>query len=174
MRRSPFLGVLVNDLTANPLTAAARPDDGGYRGRGDRDYGGRDDYAPRGTLCGSQYRIRRLTTTSTLSESRYPPREELPLPTAPPYTAFVGNLAFDISDRDVEEFFGVTVCRMVLLPRRKLTLQRSQLKSIKIIKDRDDRPKGFGYVEFQTLQDLKDGLAKSGVVRIPGLHFSPP
>ena len=38
----------------------------------------------------------------------------------------------------------------------------SQTKSIKIIKDRDDRPKGFGYIEFATLDGLKDALAKSG------------
>ena len=38
----------------------------------------------------------------------------------------------------------------------------SQTKSIKIIKDRDDRPKGFGYIEFATLDGLKDALARSG------------
>jgi len=78
------------------------------------------------------------------SESRYRPREELPLPTAPPYTAFVGNLAFDIREEEIEEFFG------------------SKLKSVKIIKDRDDKSKGRGFVEFETLQGLKDGLTKSG------------
>lgn len=35
-----------------------------------------------------------------------PPREDLPLPTAPPYTAFVGNLAFDLSEMDMQDFFG--------------------------------------------------------------------
>jgi RNA recognition motif-containing protein len=39
-----------------------------------------------------------------------------------------------------------------------------QTKSIKIIKDRDEKPKGFGYVEFEELDGLKDALAKSGVV----------
>lgn len=48
-----------------------------------------------------------------------------------------------------------------------------QLKSVKIIKDRDDRPKGFGYVEFETLQGLKDGLAKSGVVSAFGPSGGP-
>lgn len=38
----------------------------------------------------------------------------------------------------------------------------SQTKSIKIIKDREDRPKGFGYIEFATLDGLKDALARSG------------
>lgn len=37
-----------------------------------------------------------------------------------------------------------------------------QTKSIKIIKDKEDRPKGFGYIEFATLDGLKDALARSG------------
>lgn len=118
------LGSWADEMDSLPTAPAARAEDGsrsgGYEGRG-----GYNDYPPR--------------------ESRYPPREELPLPTKPPYTAFVGNLAFDISEQDVEDFFKIP------------------LKSIKIIKDRDDRPKGFGYIEFETLQGLKDGLAKSGV-----------
>jgi RNA recognition motif-containing protein len=74
-----------------------------------------------------------------------PPREDLPLPTQPPYTAFVGNLAFDLTEMELEEFFG-----------------SPETKSIKIIKDRDDKPKGFGYIEFTKLEGLKDALAKSG------------
>lgn len=34
-----------------------------------------------------------------------------------------------------------------------------------MIKDRDERPKGFGYVEFGSLDDLKGALDKSGTVR---------
>lgn len=36
---------------------------------------------------------------------RGPPREELPLPTVPPYTAFIGNLSFDVREQEVEDFF---------------------------------------------------------------------
>ncbi len=35
---------------------------------------------------------------------------------------------------------------------------------MKIIKDRDEKPKGFGYVEFADLDALKDALAKTGSV----------
>lgn len=35
-----------------------------------------------------------------------PPREDLPLPTSPPYTAFIGNLAFDVTESEMETFFG--------------------------------------------------------------------
>ncbi|THH29483.1 hypothetical protein EUX98_g4722 [Antrodiella citrinella] len=74
-----------------------------------------------------------------------PPREDLPLPTEPPYTAFVGNLAFDLTELDLEEFFGA-----------------DKTKSVKIIRDREEKPKGFGYVEFTDLDSLKEALAKTG------------
>lgn len=79
------------------------------------------------------------------ARSDRPPREDLPLPTSPPYTAFIGNLAFDVTESEMASFFS-----------------GYETKSIKIIKDRDDKPKGFGYVEFATLDGLKDALAKSG------------
>lgn len=74
-----------------------------------------------------------------------PIHEDLPLPTHPPYTAFVGNLAFDITEKDLEDFF------------------QSEIKSVKIIRDREDKPKGFGYVEFTELDSLKDALTRTGV-----------
>lgn len=37
-----------------------------------------------------------------------------------------------------------------------------QVVSVRIVTDRDGKPKGFGYVEFETLDGLKDALAKSG------------
>ncbi|KAJ3513095.1 hypothetical protein NLJ89_g3135 [Agrocybe chaxingu] len=74
-----------------------------------------------------------------------PPREDVPLPSQPPYTAFVGNLAFDLTESELGQFFS-----------------GAKTKSVKIIKDRDDKPKGFGYVEFEDLEGLKDALSKSG------------
>ncbi|KAG9016498.1 hypothetical protein FRB95_003820 [Tulasnella sp. JGI-2019a] len=120
------LGSWADEMENLPSAPAERTDEDRSRGR---------DFSQRGGGFNDDYSGR---------ESRYPQREELPLPTAPPYTAFVGNLAFDIREEDIEEFFG------------------TKLKTIKIIKDRDDKPKGFGYVEFETLQDLKDGLTRSG------------
>lgn len=43
----------------------------------------------------------------------FPPREDLPLPTQPPYTAFVGNLAFDLTEHDLESFFDGLKVRFV-------------------------------------------------------------
>ncbi|KAL2819158.1 hypothetical protein BJX63DRAFT_29116 [Aspergillus granulosus] len=76
----------------------------------------------------------------------YAVREPLPLPTQPPYTAHIGNLSFDATADDISELFaecGVTNVRIV---EDKLT------KS----------PKGFGYVEFETVDGLKKALDFSG------------
>ena len=76
------------------------------------------------------------------SDSRIP-RPAVPLPTQPPYTAHVGNLAFDLTDSEIERYFEG--CKII---------------SIRIMKDRiDNRPKGFGYVEFADLDSLKKALS---------------
>ena len=71
------------------------------------------------------------------------PRPVVPLPTQPPYTAHVGNLAFDLTELEVENYFEG--CKVI---------------SVRIMKDRiDNRPKGFGYVEFADLDSLKKALS---------------
>jgi hypothetical protein len=47
--------------------------------------------------------------------SRGPPREELPLPSKPPYTAFVGNLSFETSEGDLSDFFSGLTVRLITL-----------------------------------------------------------
>nr|ADX07286.1 putative citrate synthase [Flammulina velutipes] len=121
------LGSWADEMDNLPSAPAVRTDD--EMGRpGDR-RGGRDDF-----LSSRPDRM-----------AMGPPREDLPLPTQPPYTAFVGNLAFDLTESELEDFFS-----------------SSKAKSAKIIKDREEKPKGFGYVEFEDLEGLKDALARSG------------
>jgi translation initiation factor 4B len=77
---------------------------------------------------------------------RYPPREQLPLPTRPPFTAHLGNLSFDATEGDIQDFF--TDCAVT---------------NVRIIEDKLDRkPKGFAYVEFATLDGLKKALDANG------------
>ena len=38
---------------------------------------------------------------------------------------------------------------------------------MKIIKSKDEKPKGFGYIEFEDIDGLKDALLKTGSVRPP-------
>ena len=37
---------------------------------------------------------------------------------------------------------------------------------MKIIKSKDEKPKGFGYIEFEDVDGLKDALLKTGSVRL--------
>ena len=76
------------------------------------------------------------------------PRAQQPLPTEPPFTAYVGNLTFDTTEADVEAFFA-----------------DYSIKSIRFVRDRGtDSFKGFGYVEFEALDGLERALAASGQV----------
>lgn len=75
-----------------------------------------------------------------------PPREELPIPNAPPYTAFVGNLAFETDEDALKAFFA-----------------DSKPISVRMIKDpQTGSSKGYGYVEFETQNGLKSALASTG------------
>ncbi len=73
-------------------------------------------------------------------------REQLPLPDKPPYTVHLGNMSFDATEGDIQDFF-----------------QACQVTSVRIVEDKLDRkPKGFGYVEFATLDGLKRALDYNG------------
>lgn len=77
---------------------------------------------------------------------RFAPREQLPLPNKPPYTAHLGNLPFDATNLDIEDFF-----------------QGCEVSNIRIVEDKLERkPKGFGYVEFRSLDGLKKALTFDG------------
>jgi len=77
---------------------------------------------------------------------RFTTREQLPLPSKPPYTAHLGNLPFDATQGDVEEYF-----------------QGCEPTNVRIVEDKiEHKPKGFGYVEFRTLDGLKKALTLDG------------
>ncbi|KAH0833155.1 hypothetical protein J3R83DRAFT_12181 [Lanmaoa asiatica] len=121
------LGSWADEMDALPTAPSIKTDDDRLPRPGDR-FNRRDDFA------------------SSRPDRPFPSvREEVPLPSHPPFTAFIGNLAFDITENELASFFNP-----------------HQAKSIKIIKDRDDKPKGFGYIEFAELDALKDALSRTG------------
>lgn len=76
----------------------------------------------------------------------YAPRQQLPIPDKPPYTAHIGNLSFETTEADVREFFA-----------------DCDVTSVRLVHDRiQDRPKGFGYIEFKTVEGLTKALDRSG------------
>ncbi|KAI9845516.1 MAG: hypothetical protein M1837_004855 [Sclerophora amabilis] len=81
-----------------------------------------------------------------VNDRGYSIREELPLPDKPPYTAHIGNLSFDVTEGDVTDYF--TDCAVT---------------NVRIVEDKLERkPKGFGYVEFATVEGLKKALDFNG------------
>lgn len=90
----------------------------------------------------------RLTVCSGGSDrlGGYAVREQLPLPDKPPYTAHLGNLSFDVTEGDINDFFA-----------------DCEVTNVRIVEDKLERkPKGFGYVEFGSLDGLKKALDLSG------------
>ena len=71
------------------------------------------------------------------------------LPTAPPFTAHVGNLKFDISEEQIAAFFAGNNARVT---------------QVRFPKSTDGRSPGFAYVDFNSALDLKTALELSGTV----------
>jgi translation initiation factor 4B len=71
---------------------------------------------------------------------------EVPIPDEAPYTAFIGNLSFNVTDNDISLFFG-----------------EGTVKSVRMVMDmQTQRPKGYGYVEFEDRQGLVNALKMNG------------
>ncbi|KAH8599835.1 hypothetical protein B0O99DRAFT_649333 [Bisporella sp. PMI_857] len=99
------------------------------------------------TNYGGAPRTTYSSTTGTYGGTGgYSVREELPLPDKPPYTVHLGNLSFDATVGDVTDFFAGCECT-----------------NVRIIEDKlENKPKGFGYAEFATLDGIKSALTLNG------------
>jgi len=127
-------------------------DRGGDRG-GDR-YGDRggDRYGDRGGDRGGRYGDRGGDRDSDRGGDRYQREDRTPkeAPQVPPFTAFLGNLSFDATEDEIGNFFS----------------EHCRVKSVRLITDTiTQRPKGFGYIEFEDRDSLVTALTADGTVR---------
>ncbi|KAG9288390.1 hypothetical protein G9A89_021421 [Geosiphon pyriformis] len=115
---------------------------------GENEGGGFSDRGSRGGFNRSYSRDSRYESRDSPRDTRFSSRAERPpqpLPTSPPFTAHLGNLPFDLTEQDIQNFF-----------------HESKISNIRILRDREDKPKGFGYVEFDDLVSLTKALELSG------------
>ncbi|XP_038870546.1 eukaryotic translation initiation factor 4B-like isoform X3 [Salvelinus namaycush] len=75
--------------------------------------------------------------------SREPDVDRSRLPRSPPYTAFLGNLPYDVSEESIKDFFRGLAISAVRLPREP---------------SNPERQKGFGYAEFDDVDSLLRAL----------------
>ncbi|XP_072307568.1 eukaryotic translation initiation factor 4B-like isoform X2 [Eucyclogobius newberryi] len=76
--------------------------------------------------------------------AREPNIDRSRLPRSPPYTAFLGNLPYDVSEESIKEFFHGLAISAVRLPREP---------------SNPERLKGFGYAEFDDVDSLMRALS---------------
>lgn len=112
------------------------------------------------------------TTEEAVQRSEEAPREPpkpkvFEFPSEPPYTAYVGNLPYSIADA---EQFATAVLDNV---QQHLQIDTIVVKEAKLIMDHQSgRPKGFGYLEVETVDQLKDLMKLAGRAQIDGRRIN--
>lgn len=84
----------------------------------------------------------RIILPSAPRASRGPAYDDSQIPRAPPFTANIGNLHYDIDEEEIFRFFKDLEILEIKLPRDHVT----------------GRIKGFGFVVFATRNDLVEAL----------------
>lgn len=74
--------------------------------------------------------------------------ESAPVPDYPPFTARVGNVSYNVTEQDLEEFFGVQ--------------HNLKVASVRLPRNADGQVRGSAYVDFADRQSLVSALALAG------------
>ncbi|KAH6581354.1 hypothetical protein BASA61_009106 [Batrachochytrium salamandrivorans] len=115
-------GDWADDVQELPTAPSASHGNEDYNSRGGRDYDSRGG--------GDRYNSDR--------------RSDLPIPTMPPYTVYMGNLSYEVSERDITMFFG------------------EEISGVRLPEGEDGQGRGFGYVEFADRPSIIAAVGMSG------------
>ncbi|XP_037106887.1 eukaryotic translation initiation factor 4Ba [Syngnathus acus] len=88
--------------------------------------------------------IDRSSLPTAPRSAREPNIDRSRLPRSPPYTAFLGNLPYDVTEESIKDFFRGLAISAVRLPREP---------------SNHERLKGFGYAEFDDVDSLLRALS---------------
>ena len=117
---------------------------GGYADRGNDRGGQSDRYSDRRTDSRDggerQERSRDLYEHRGFQIDRNANPAKSEFPTQAPFKAYIGNIPFKITEDEIHDLFSGL-----------------KILEIKIPRDSEGRMKGFGYIEFDTLEALKEG-----------------
>ena len=93
-------------------------------------------------------------------------RQPKPIPTEPPFTAYVGNLPTTIVQGDVDAIFAEQKVgpRCIICP---VIIDDWKVKSVRMVRDRETASfKGYVYVEFEDQESLEEALRFDGAVSL--------
>lgn len=94
------------------------------------------------------------------STPSFKPIDMSKIPTIPPFNAFIGNLPFDTEQQDVVDLLNDNTDKDVS--------DSNSITNVKLIRDREGKLKGFGYVEFASREALQKALERQGNLSIRG------
>lgn len=77
------------------------------------------------------------------------------IPSSPPFVAFIGNLPFDVTETDMRTFFQMRGIAPHAILQVKLPVDAVERRS-----------RGFGYVDFATVEDLTRALLSSNQFQV--------
>lgn len=95
-------------------------------------------------------------------------RQPKPIPTEPPFTAYVGNLPTTIVQGDVDAIFAEQKVSPGIHGPGSLGRRNKigfKVKSVRMVRDRETASfKGYVYVEFEDQESLEEALRFDGAV----------
>lgn len=97
-------------------------------------------------------RIAQYETFIAEQREMYKPSENTAAVSDPYKTLFVGRLAYETTERNLERVFS----------------EWGQIKGVRIVTDKEGRSRGYAFIEYETERDLRDAYKHADGIKIEG------